>query len=213
MRSADTRFRGVRFGVFEADLELYELRKHGVRIKLTGQPFQVLALLLEHAGEVVTREVLRQALWPNEPWGEHDQRLNKIVNKIREALCDSAGTPRFLETIPRIGYRFLVKAELFGDAPQAERDPLTTVVATPASPSLIQPPPVEAAGRPRWPWLLGGTVLLMSVLARGTGASYTDSAYPLQYYIELRQGPASAWLYPGFTAELTNQPYFVVRRA
>jgi hypothetical protein len=89
-RLTPTKARGVRFSVFEADLHLHELRKHGIQIKLPGQPFQALGLLLEHAGEVVTREEFRQALWPNEAWGEHDQRLNKIVNKIREALSDSA---------------------------------------------------------------------------------------------------------------------------
>jgi len=83
----ETKSRGARFGVFEADLELHELRKHGARIKLSEQPFQALALLLEHAGEVVRRETFRDVLWPNEPWGEHDQRLNRIINKIREALA------------------------------------------------------------------------------------------------------------------------------
>jgi Tol biopolymer transport system component/DNA-binding winged helix-turn-helix (wHTH) protein len=111
-----TKARGVRFSVFEADLHLHELRKHGIRIKLPGQPFQALALLLEHAGEVVTREEFRQALWPNETWGEHDQRLNKIVNKIREALSDSAETPRYIETVPRIGYRFLFPVERIENA-------------------------------------------------------------------------------------------------
>ena len=89
---AETKMRGVRFSVFEVDLELHELRKHGVRIRLAGQPFQALALLLEHPEEVVTREQFRGALWPNELWGEHDQRLNKIVNKIREALSECVAT-------------------------------------------------------------------------------------------------------------------------
>lgn len=142
MRLPETRFRGARFAVFEADLELHELRKHGLRIKLTGQPFQALALLLERSGEVVARDDLRRALWPNEPWGDHDQRLNKIVNKIREALCDSADAPRFLETIPRIGYRFLVSVERFGEVGAENALKLQTISTEPAPP----PPTVEAAG-------------------------------------------------------------------
>ena len=101
------RLRGWRFGVFEADLETRELRKHGVRIKLAGQPFQALTLLLDRPGEVISREEMRNALWPNETWGDHDQRLNKAINKVRDALSDSADTPRLIETIPRVGYRFL----------------------------------------------------------------------------------------------------------
>jgi DNA-binding winged helix-turn-helix (wHTH) protein len=102
-----TKLRRARFSVFEADLERHELRKNGFRIKLTQQPFQALALLLDDAGEIVTRERFREVLWPDESWGDHDQRLNRIINKIREALHDSADSPRFVETIPKVGYRFL----------------------------------------------------------------------------------------------------------
>jgi TolB-like protein/DNA-binding winged helix-turn-helix (wHTH) protein len=96
----------ARFGVFEADLVARELRRNGVRVKLQEQPFQVLAVLLERSGKVVTREELRQKLWPADTFVDFDNGLNTAINKIREALGDSADTPRFVETLPRRGYRF-----------------------------------------------------------------------------------------------------------
>jgi TolB-like protein/DNA-binding winged helix-turn-helix (wHTH) protein/Flp pilus assembly protein TadD len=95
------------FGPFEADLRSGELRKHGVRLKLQDQPFQVLALLLEHAGDVVTREELRQRLWPADTFVDFDTGLNSAVKKLRDVLVDSADEPRYIETIPRRGYRFI----------------------------------------------------------------------------------------------------------
>jgi eukaryotic-like serine/threonine-protein kinase len=95
------------FGVFEADLKTAELRKHGIRIKLQEQPFQILSLLLEHPGEVVSREELRQKLWPAHTFVDFDRSLNKAMTKLRAALGDSADSPRYIETIPRHGYRFL----------------------------------------------------------------------------------------------------------
>ncbi|HEV3205995.1 MAG TPA: winged helix-turn-helix domain-containing protein [Terriglobales bacterium] len=97
----------VRFGVFEADLVAGELRKNGGRIRLQEQPFQLLALLLERPGEVVTREELRQKLWPADTFVDFDHSLNTAVNKLREALGDSASSPRYVETLARRGYRFL----------------------------------------------------------------------------------------------------------
>jgi TolB-like protein/DNA-binding winged helix-turn-helix (wHTH) protein/Flp pilus assembly protein TadD len=97
----------LRFGVFELDLHAGELRKHGLRVRLQEQPFQVLAMLLEHPGEVVTREELQKKLWPADTFVDFDHGLNKAINKIREALGDSAESPRFVETVARRGYRFL----------------------------------------------------------------------------------------------------------
>src|ERR1700730_10348708 len=96
-----------RFGVFEVDLRAAELRKRGVRIKLEEQPFRILSLLLEHPGEVVTREELREKLWPVHTFVDFDRSLNKAMTKLRSALSDSAESPRYIETIPRHGYRFL----------------------------------------------------------------------------------------------------------
>jgi DNA-binding winged helix-turn-helix (wHTH) protein len=97
----------VRFGVFEADLAAGELRKNGVRVRLQEQPFQVLALLLQSAGKVVTRDDLRQSVWPADTFVDFDHSLNTAVNKIREALGDSASSPRYVETLARRGYRFV----------------------------------------------------------------------------------------------------------
>lgn len=99
--------RTVRFGVFEVDLSAGELRKRGHKIKLQDQPFQVLSLLLCRPSEVVTREELRQALWPADTFVEFDQGLNTAINKIRQALGDSADNPHYVETLARRGYRFL----------------------------------------------------------------------------------------------------------
>src|SRR6266571_4078333 len=97
----------LRFGVFEVDVRARELRKQGVRIKLQEQPFQVLAVLLQQPGEVVTREELRSQNWPPDTFVDFDNSLNTAINKLREALGDSADNPRFIETLPRRGYRFI----------------------------------------------------------------------------------------------------------
>jgi Tol biopolymer transport system component/DNA-binding winged helix-turn-helix (wHTH) protein len=107
----------VRFGTFEADLQAGELRKSGVRLKLTGQPFQVLAILLECPGKLVTREELQKRLWPD-TFVDVDHNLNTAINKIREALGDTVENPRFVETRPRRGYRFIARVE--GAAKTAE---------------------------------------------------------------------------------------------
>ncbi|HWO34367.1 MAG TPA: winged helix-turn-helix domain-containing protein [Candidatus Acidoferrum sp.] len=104
----ETRSSGiVQFGTFEADLRSGELRKQGKRIKIQEQPFQVLTILLRHPGEVVTREELRNQNWPPDTFVDFDNSLNTAINKLRDALGDSADSPRFIETLPRRGYRFI----------------------------------------------------------------------------------------------------------
>src|ERR1700721_3283962 len=127
----------LRFGVFEGDLRAGELHKHGLRVRLQDQPFQALAMLLEHPGAVVTREELQKRLWPADTFVDFDHGLNKAVNKIRDALGDSAESPRFVETIARRGYRFLAEVRA-ADA---------TFVP---SPELVPPPhpATEAPDRP-----------------------------------------------------------------
>lgn len=104
--------RVVRFGVYEADLDSHQLRKSGYRLRLQDQPFQVLALLLEKQGQVVTREELKDKLWPGDTFVEFDAGLNTAIKKLRAALSDSADNPRFVETVPRVGYRFVAPASL-----------------------------------------------------------------------------------------------------
>src|SRR5579862_7869955 len=116
-------FRGlVRFGVFELDLRTGELRKHGLRIRLPEQAFQVLATMLQHPGDVVTREELQKKLWPADTFVDFDHGLNKVINKIRDALGDSAESPRFVETVARRGYRFLVEVKISDAAPVSSLD-------------------------------------------------------------------------------------------
>lgn len=112
----------VRFGTFEADLVSGELFKNGRKLKLQEQPFQLLAVLVRRPGQVITREDLQKLIWPSDTFVDFDQGLNRAVNKLREALDDSAGTPRFIETVPRRGYRFI--------APVLE--PILDTVPTPA---------------------------------------------------------------------------------
>ncbi|HMA16938.1 MAG TPA: winged helix-turn-helix domain-containing protein, partial [Thermoanaerobaculia bacterium] len=104
----------VRFGAFEVDLRTGELRRKGLKVDLQEQPFRILALLLERPGELVTREELRQKLWPDDVVVEFDQGLNNAIKKLRYALDDSAETPRFVETLPRRGYRFVAPVERVG---------------------------------------------------------------------------------------------------
>ena len=117
---ADDRARGrLTFGVFELDLRAGELRKRGLRVRLQQQPFQVLALLIEHAGEVVSREDLQKAVWPADTFVDFDHGLNKTINKIREAIGDSAESPRFVETVARRGYRFIADVRIVDAAAAA----------------------------------------------------------------------------------------------
>ncbi len=140
----------ARFGSFELDLATGELRKGGVRIKLQEQPFQVLIALLERPGEVVTREELRERLWPGDTFVEFDDGLNTAVRKIRQALGDSADNPRFVETLPRRGYRFVALAE--GGAW--------------ASTETVQDEPKRPAPQPRpkrTKWYVSAAALLVAV--------------------------------------------------
>ena len=122
------------FGVFELDGRTGELRKHGVRLKIQDQPFQVLQALLERPGELVTREELQRKIWPQDTFVDFDQSLNRAINKVRDVLNDAAGAPRFVETLPRRGYRFIAPVES-----PAERG---TIEAVP------QPPPPQTAIAP-----------------------------------------------------------------
>ena len=102
---------GFRFGAYELCLRRKELRKQGVRIKLQEKPFQVLCLLAEKAGETVPREDFRRRLWPADTYVDFDANLNTALAKVRQALEESAENPRFVETIPRLGYRFITPVE------------------------------------------------------------------------------------------------------
>jgi TolB-like protein/DNA-binding winged helix-turn-helix (wHTH) protein/Flp pilus assembly protein TadD len=173
----------VRFGVFEIDLESGELRKQGIKIKLHDQPFRVLAMLVERPGEVITREEFREKLWPADTYVDWDLGLNSSVMRLRAALGDSAENPRFVETLPRRGYRLIVPVETIGLAQNVSppTPPAVSVsdtpIAAPSSPPSVSPEEAElsdarpAGDRPEVPhrrkrqWLtaaLVGTVLAAS---------------------------------------------------
>src|ERR1051326_8685922 len=159
----------ARFGIYEVDFERFILKKGGLRVKLQDQPFQILGLLLERPGDIVTRDEIRQELWPDNTFVEFDGGLNTAVKKLRTALNDSADTPRFIETIPRKGYRFLVPVEFSENStnpqvlPLPEPNAVAEIVAIKAAPA--QADPAESfrfAGPKLWnPWLAGGVSLLL----------------------------------------------------
>jgi Tol biopolymer transport system component/DNA-binding winged helix-turn-helix (wHTH) protein len=118
----------VRFGPFEANLRTFELRREGVRIRLSGQPFQVLGILLERPGELITREELQARIWKDDTFVDFSHGMNSAVNKLREALCDSAQEPRYVETLPRRGYRFIAEVKVLTDEiPSREVEPESVV--------------------------------------------------------------------------------------
>jgi TolB-like protein/DNA-binding winged helix-turn-helix (wHTH) protein/Flp pilus assembly protein TadD len=143
----------IRFGAFEVDLRAGELRKHGMRIGLQQQPFRILALLLEHPGEVVTREELRQAIWPTTAFGSFDEGLDAAIYKLRSALDDSAEHPRFVETLPRRGYRFIGVLE---------------GAVEPSAPAQTEQP-ASVSKRTSLVWVGGLTILAALVLLMAAG--------------------------------------------
>ena len=141
----------IRFGVYELDLAARQLRKNGVRIKLQDQPFRVLQLLTERPSEIVSREELKEKLWSEDTFVEFDHGLNTAIQKIRAALGDSADNPRFIETVPRSGYRFVAPTEI------------SRAGALPAkleSEKSAEPPAVERARRRRLSWIAVSAALL-----------------------------------------------------
>src|ERR1700721_2490388 len=170
----------ARFGPFEVDLHTHELWKFGTRLKLVGQPFEILAVLLSQPGELVTREELRTRLWPADTFVDFNHGLNAAVNKLREALSDSAGAPRYVETLPRRGYRFMatvewveakrVMAEMMAKTPDAL---LGETVKPPSSPAevvlqAVEPPvQAQATGDRALPRSLIGVGVLFAMLLVG----------------------------------------------
>jgi TolB-like protein/DNA-binding winged helix-turn-helix (wHTH) protein/tetratricopeptide (TPR) repeat protein len=141
----------IRFGVFEVDLQARELRKQGFKVKLQEQPFQILLMLLERPGEVVSREHIQKRLWPADTFVDFDRGLNRATNRLRESLGDDAENPRFVETLPRRGYRFIAPVDL-------PENPVET-----AEPGLKFPAPAEIAQPAttrRNLWIFGAGALL-----------------------------------------------------
>ncbi len=138
---AESNRRSIRFGLYEVDAASGELRKNGAKVRLQEQPFQVLLALLERPGEVVTREDLRQRLWPADTFVDFDHSLNTAINKLREALGDTAGNPRFIETLARRGYRFIAPVQSEAAGPVAGAAPAMQPEVTPVSAADTLPRP------------------------------------------------------------------------
>jgi len=201
-----------RFGLFELDARSGQLRKNGTRIRLSQQPLQVLLVLLDHQGEVVTREELRQRLWAEDVFVDFDHGLNKSVQKLRDALGDSADSPRYIETIPRVGYRFLAPVsevadasapDAMGVAPAVSGRGVSTVDEAQASATVAR------SWRGRFWWLLAagvivllavGAVVLHSRQLRGTRI-HSIAVLPLE---NLSGDPDQNYFADGMTDELTT---------
>jgi len=160
MAEVERQLRLLRFENFEVDLRSGELRKAGVKLKFGGQPFQVLSILLERPGDVVTREELQKRLWPD-TFVDVDHNLNTAINKIREVLGDSAESPRFVETLPRRGYRFIGKLER----------PVGPIVESAVEPLVRVEPDRAWRSRQSW-WKIAAGVLAISVVALATLVAY-----------------------------------------
>jgi Tol biopolymer transport system component/DNA-binding winged helix-turn-helix (wHTH) protein len=192
----------VRFADFQLDLRSGELYKNGHRIRLQAQPFQVLRLLLEQPGKVITREELRQKLWPKDTFVDFDHGLNSAVARLREALNDSMETPRFIETIPKRGYRFLgsVAAEAaLREIPESSVSPvrqkdqrfpqLVPVVAGAALVLMSLPFGIRALGRfePAFPKIVGSTQITNDGIAKGVYATLATDGVRI-YFDEVSGG-------------------------
>ena len=162
--------RVFRFGVFEADVEAGELRKRGVRIRVPLQAFQVLQLLIENAGRVVSRDELRHRLWSADTFVEFDRGLNNAISRVREVLDDSASSPRFIETIPKKGYRFIGSVESIRPVADVQEVPSVPMVPTVSEvPEVSEARPGSRLGMPgtsiRYAALTAGFVLLIAAMA------------------------------------------------
>jgi len=161
----------ARFGLFEADLQGCVLRKGGFRVKLQDQPFQVLSLLLERPGQVVTREEIRQKLWSADTFVEFDDGLNSAIKKLRAALNDSADNPRFIETVPRRGYRFVAPVDFPREMVPARTDQSAGQVPTssPTEPTIVATRErlvfEEIHHQHQWQWTVAGMGILLVAAA------------------------------------------------
>jgi len=210
----------VRFGVFEVDLRVAELRKHGIRIKLQEQPFQILSLLIDRQGDVVTREELRHRLWPDHTFVDFDRSLNKAMTKLRSALGDSAESPRYIETLYRRGYRLLAPVTFHAERPRPHLPSATH--ATLEQERVVHVSPAAEAGagqRSQRPGLLLGIAASVVLIAgaalylrpfRGAISGASASPVPRRSvavlgFQNLSQDAREAWLSTALSEWLTTE--------
>src|SRR2546430_11106763 len=188
----------IRFGVFEADMHSAELRKNGRKVRLQDQPFQILTMLLEQPGEVVTRDTLRASLWPVDTFVDFDHGLNAAVKRFRDALGDSAENPRFVETLARRGYRFIAHVENHDRGKSANEEVGQVAVIGDRQAETIGINPANAenglrAFRPRYMRVaLSGMVLIVVVVTVAIGKHPWQSWSPRATTPEMKVVPITS---------------------
>src|SRR5258707_1044156 len=183
--------RCVQFGVFELRLDTAELLKHGMKVKLQGKPFQILQALLERPGSVVSREELHARLWGSDSSVDFESSLNTAANRLRITLGDSAENPRYIETLPRVGYRFIAPLKEVGQdalALQRELAPVTVAVG------LHQPiaPRLEAQPRRLWIWAVAAAAVVSVTATMWFWATRKAPASPALHQVTFRRGTVLA---------------------
>jgi TolB-like protein/DNA-binding winged helix-turn-helix (wHTH) protein len=200
--------RVLRFGVFQVNLAARELRKHGVRIRLPGQPFCVLSILLESPGKVVSRDEMRDKLWGSGTFVDYERSLNSAIRKLRAVLGDSQESPRYIETVPRLGYRFIAPVEEISSSGET---PHTGPLEPPSSVAAAK---VAALSDRHWPLILGIATVLLTLLAgyfmwsrarvrpQPSGERLMLAVLPFE---NLTGDPAQDYLSDGLTEEMIGQ--------
>lgn len=211
-----------RFGLFEADVARHNLTSGGLRVRIQDQPFRVLLVLLEHAGEIVTRDELRQRLWPEGTYVDFDGSLNATLKKLRAAIDDDPDNPRFIETIPRRGYRFIAPVSVNHEKDDSVgSQPVATAVSVPSAPQNMEPTANNHPGRLRrlryaWPLLaLAGIALTgwfawprkwQAAPAAGTKASvHLRKSVAVLGFRNLSGRPEDAWLATALSEMLSTE--------
>jgi TolB-like protein/DNA-binding winged helix-turn-helix (wHTH) protein/Tfp pilus assembly protein PilF len=200
--------RVLRFGVFQVNLAARELRKHGVRIRLPGQPFCVLSILLESPGKVVSRDEMRDKLWGSGTFVDYERSLNSAIRKLRAVLGDSQESPRYIETVPRLGYRFIAPVEEISSSGE------TPHTGPPEPPSSVAAAIVAALSDRHWSRILGIATVLLTLLAGyfmwsrarvGPQPSSERLMLAVLPFENLTGDPAQDYLSDGLTEEMIGQ--------
>jgi DNA-binding winged helix-turn-helix (wHTH) protein len=184
--------RYVRFGPFHIDQQRQQVYRNGSRLRLQGKVFQVLMVLLQKQGEVVTREELKQALWPADTHVNYDANVNTTVNKLRQALGESTDKPLYIETIPRKGYSFISTAE-FSEVPFPALPPASSAAGTSANSEASDSPARDSPRSNRWlTVIIIGLILAGMLLGAGAATYWISHFAPQMRHSAARPNPCSA---------------------
>jgi len=189
MREVGAVRRSAHFGVFEVDFDSRELRKKGVKVKLQEQPFQILEILLECPGEVVSREIFRQRIWPADTFVDFDHGLYNAIKRLREALGDSADQPRYVATISRRGYRFIASVTGGSQAPAVQQSKHRVWTWPAILGCLVFAALVVFEVRHRKPLLTSKDPIVVSEITNRTGDPVFDSTLRQAVTVKLQESP------------------------